>query len=329
MDRFEEKVKEIEESRKVAEGSPENGGEKKADPQAEEKKPAETEGDKKPTEDGNKEPEGNKKPEGDKKPTEDGKKPEDKGGAQKPEPTEAEKQQQAFAKMRFENKQLKERIAKLEEAQKPKEQPNPEQPKTLADFNGDVGKYGEYLRETITKEVTDKLTQQFEEKGRQEKAASDVTNELRSRLENTFGTERTKSIWADMENPESMVSMIITDKAAEPIREAIRTSKRNADLLALMHAKPQIFQEMLELPEDRMKYRLYALEDAIEAQYSKMRQKQALDAQAEQRKKEQAAALPTPGAFGVNGNGTTDFSTLSASERVARYQEELKKERTR
>ena len=323
----EEKVKEIEESRKVATENPDGSGENKANPQADEKKPAETDGGKKP-EDGDKKPEGDQKPDGDKKPDEGGKKPEDKTGAHRAEPTEAEKQQKAFAELRFENKKLKERLAKIEAAQKPKDPPT-EQRKKLSDFNGDTDAYGKYLYESLSKEITEKLTKQLQEQREKEQASKEETDGIRKNLEAAFGKERTDSIWADMANPESMMSQILTDERGKAIVDFIKSSKRNADMLALMQAKPQIFQELLEFRPEKQNYRLCALEDAIDAIYAELSQKKSQEEQKAQQKQEQAANVPVTGVFGVNGNGTTDFSTLSAEERVARLKEELRKNNSR
>ena len=230
--------------------------------------------------------------------------------------------------MRFENKRLKERIAKLEAASKPKD-PVPEEQKKLSDFNGDTDAYGKYLYERISKEITDKLTKQFQEQREKEQASKEETDGIRSKLESAFGKERTDSIWADMANPESMMSQIITDERAEAIVKFIKTSKRNADMLALMQAKPQIFQELLEFPPEKQNYRLFALEDAIDAKYAELSQRKADEAEKAKQKQEVAASVPVTGVFGVNGNGTTDFSTLSADERVARLKEEIRQKHSR
>lgn len=308
-----EKYKEIVESRKAANAeqeknvNPQGGEEKKANPPAE-KTPTET-----------------KNPE-EKNPTETTKKEGDEQNPKQDAPKEDPKDH-AFAQMRFENSQLKKRIKALEDAQngKPTETKQPEKEKTLEDFGGNVAEYGKYLREKITAEVTGNVTKTLTEKQERDTAKQEFSRKLKEDLVNTFGKDRAESVLSDLGNPESTMSQILLDEGAKAIAEAITKSSRKADLLALMQAKPQLFQDIMQLDPERQKYRMFALEDAIEGKYLEFAQKQKKD----EEKKATAEKVPVTGTFGVNGNGTTDISTLSASERVARYREELLKNNRR
>lgn len=307
----EEKYEEIVKSRQVAEGKGEeskSGEEKKADPQAEQKKTV-TEPEKEGEE---------------KQPQSQPEKGEEKVPPKTADNQKKEQEEHAFASLRFENKKLKERIKNLEDAQASSKKQEPEKLKSSSEFSSD-DEYRKYLYEKITKEVTDKVTRDFQQKQEQESAKSESMSKLNGELESAFGAERAKSVMADLRNPESVMSEIITDERAKGIAEVISSSKRRADMLALMQAKPQIFQELLDMPVEKQKYRMFALEDAINKRYSAIENSKA----GEEVKREQASNVPVTGTFGVNGNEKTDFSTMSAEARVARYKEELLKNNRR
>lgn len=303
----EEKYQEIVKSREVASGAEDSKvGETKATPTAEKETKTEV---KEP-------PKETQQPEGEKKATETTKK----------EPTEAEKQEKAFAKMRYENKRLLERIKALEagnSANKGEEKPKTEA-KKRADFAND-DEYGNYLYDRITKEVTEKLTAQFEERQKAASEREESNKALKESLVKSFGSERAESVWNDLQDETSMMSQIITDGRGVEMAKAIGSSKRSADLLALMQAKPEIFTEILELSPEKQKYRIFALEDAIDERYKAVAAKQQADAEKQVRKD----SVPVTGTFGVNGNGSTDISGLSSAERVARYKKEILESRRR
>lgn len=311
----EEKYQEIVNSRKAnAEKKPEetkpndtNPSGVTTDPPANEKKP---EPEKKPDE---KKPEDGKKPEGDGKG--DGK------------PSEDEKKEHAFAKMRLkfsrENEALKKELEALKKAMA-ENAPKP-QAKTRKDFGDDDAAYEKYLRETIAEEAYRKAKAEFESRKSEQDGKEQFTAKLREDLEKSFSKDVADKVFRDMSDPESEMSMLITDERSEPMREAIMESSRRADLLALMQAKPQMFQQILELPPKRQAYRIYQLEDQIEAKYSQLKAKQANEKQ----KRERADSLPNTGTFGQGNETNKGFSGLSDTARVDRIKEELKKQRSR
>lgn len=301
----EEKYKEIVESRKVADGESKEPSGVKVDP------PAETPTETKPTEVTEKQQVAGKK-EG-----EEGK------DTTKKVPTDYEKQQHELASMRFNSKktekallkqieELKAEIAGLKGGEKTEQ-------KKRSDFNSD-DEYGEYLRQNFEKDVTEKVLKQVKEQNdsiaRQNEFSRKLNEDL-NKIQQGLGDK----IIAELSNPESTMSQIIMDENGEAMASAIRDSNRRADLLALMQAKPQIFQEILALPPKKQEYRIYALEDQIELKYAQLSKKQ----QDDKEKEERSASLPTAGAFGVHGNGTSDISGLSTEERVARYKAEMRK----
>lgn len=309
-----EKYQEIVNARKASEEQKPDGAKPqetnpsgvKTDPPAKEKQEPE----KKP--DGNN-PEDGKKPEGDGKG--DGK------------PSEDEKKEHAFAKMRLkfsrENEALKKEIEALKKAQADNA-PKP-QTKTRKDFGDDDAAYEKYLRETIAEEAYQKAKAEFESKKSEQDGKEKFTAKLREDLERSFSKDVADKVFGDLSDPESDMTLIITDERSEPMREAIMESSRRADLLALMQAKPQIFQQILELPPKRQAYRIYQLEDQIEARYSQLKARQA----SEQQKKERADSLPNTGTFGQGDNTNKGFSGLSTQQRVDRYMEEYMKQRTK
>ncbi len=244
-------------------------------------------------------------------------------------PSDAQKQQNAMAKMRYENKRLLERIKKLEanDANRAAAQPQ-ETFKKLSDFPNE-DEYRKYLYDTMEKQITEKVMKQVQEARERDAELQNGNNELRSTLERAFGAERAGSIYKDLENPESELSQILTDERAEALLDVVNHSKRKAEILAIIQARPADFLSLFELPPEKQKYRLYGLEDAIEQKYAQAQQQpQAAQQQQTQAqpKPNTAAGLPTPGAFGTNGTGTRDISGLSTQERIARYKEEMRKQ---
>lgn len=297
-----EKYKEIVESRKVATGSDDPSG-VKTDP------PANTNEDHQQPGDGKQQP----------NPAEDG------NSSTPTPPTHEEKQQHAIAKMRAdfnrelaalrkENEELKARFNGAEKT--------PEK-KTRKDFQTD-DEYGDYLRKQIEESVKADFKKQQDESEKAQKEKMEFAKSLSDGLEK-IQKGLSEKVFKDLNDEGSEMFSIIKDDRAEPIREMIRKSGRRADLLALMQAKPGIFQQIMELPEEHQKYRLYSLVDAIDSKYSQLEKQH----QADKQKEERAASLPAAGAFGVNGTGTTDISGLSTAERVNRYKADMIKKRTR
>lgn len=302
----EEKYKEIVESRNVADGESKEPSGVKVDPPTEEK-PADT----KPAEVTEKQQVAGKK-EG-----EEGK------DTTKKVPTDYEKQQHELASMRFNSKKTEKALLKQIEDLKAeieglKGGKKTEQ-KKRSDFNSD-DEYGDYLRQNLEKDVTDKILKQVKEQNdsvaRQNEFNRKLTEDL-DKIQQGLGNK----IIAELNDPESVMSQIILDENGESMVTAIRESSRRADILALMQARPEIFKNILALPPKKQEYRIYALEDQIDAKYAQLSKKQ----QDDKEKEERSASLPTAGSFGVHGNGTTDISGLSTEERVARYKAEMRK----
>lgn len=294
----EEKYQEIVKNREVASGVDKDQSGVKTDPPANEKPGTE------------------EKPKETQQPTGDDK---GKGNAN---PTDTEKEDHAFAKMRMkfkrENDALRKEIDALKKAYA--EKFPREQPKTRKDFETDE-EYGQYVRKSMKEEITSELRGELESSRETERERENFTTQIRDQLERTFNKEISDRVVKDLFDPESELSMIITDERANAIAEVVKSSSRRADLLALMQAKPQMFQKMLELPPEKQKFRMWQLEDEIESRYAQLQARQ----QAEQQKKERADSLPTAGTFGVNGNGATDISGLSPQQRVERYKSEMRK----
>lgn len=261
-----------------------------------------------------KKPESEKKPEGD---------PKEKGEGDK-KPSDADKANHALAELRFkskkENEGLKQQIAELQK-QLAELQPKP-QAKTLKDFEKPED-YEKYIRDKIKEEVFAEVMGQVNSTRAKQDEQEGFTKSLREDLEKTFTKEISDKVLTDLHNPESSMSMILTDNRAEPIVEAIKASSRKADLLALMQAKPQMFIDMLGLPDRKKEYEIYKLEDQINARYQQIAAKM----QSDKAKAEKAASLPTTGTFGVNETGNNGVQGLSAQARVERYKQELLKGR--
>ena len=254
------------------------------------------------------------------------KKPEtaDSGNGDKTKPTKSEQEEHAFAAMRFkhkrENDELKARIAELEK-QIAANAPKPAA-KTRKDFDKDED-YEKFVRESLTEEVREKVLAEVNAQNEVNAKRDKFTAKLRSDLEAAFSKEIADKVFNDMADPESEMTMIVTDKAAEPMMNAIKSSKRMADMLALMQAKPQMFRSLMELPPERQAYRIFQLEDQIEAKYAQIRAKQ----QSDQQKKEKADSVPTPGNFGSGEQTNKGFNGMSDSARVNRIKEEIRKKR--
>lgn len=274
-------------------------------------------------------PPAEKQPEPDKKPDEskpqgDGKKPDDTKGEGPAKPSEKEMQEHAFAKMRLkfkkENDELKARLAQLEKGAAEKKP----QAKTRKDFESDEA-YEKHIRDTLKDELRAEIMAEVNASRAKKDEMDKFTAKLRGDLEGTFGKEVADKVFTDLNDPESEMTALIQDEQAKPIVEAVMGSKRRADLLALMQAKPQIFQSMMDLPPQKMAYRVYQLEDQIEARYAALAAKK----QDEEKKKAVADSLPTPGAFGTQGNGNNGIQGLSTQQRVNRYKKELLDARTK
>lgn len=270
-----------------------------------------------------KQPEPEKKPE-EKKPDEGGKQPEDDKGKGPAKPSKPEQEEHALAAMRIkfkrENEALKKEIEELKKAQSANV-PKPAE-KTRKDFENDEA-YEKHVRDSLKEEIRAEIMNEVNAQKAKRDESENFTAQLRGDLEKTFSKEVADKVFEDLNNPDSLMSEIILDERAKPIVEAVQSSECRADLLALMQAKPQIFQALLELPARKQEFRIYQLEDQIEAQYAKLKAKQAEDKQ----KQERAASLPSTGTFGVNGNGNDGINGLSTAERVRRYREEELKKR--
>ena len=272
-----------------------------------------------------KQPEPDKKPD-DTKPKGDSKNPEDGKGDGPAKPSEKEMQEHAFAKMRLKHKkesdELRAQIAELNKKLADMA-PNP-QAKTRKDFESDEA-YEKHIRDSLKDEIRAEIMNEVNASRTKQDELNRNTAKLREDLEGTFGKEISDKVFKDLSDPESEMSMILTDERAKPIVETVNGSSRKADLLALMQARPQIFQTMMDLPPTKMAYRVYQLEDQIEAKYASLAAKK----KDEEKKKAVADSLPTPGAFGTQGNGNDGIQGLSTQQRVNRYKDELLKQRTK
>ena len=272
-----------------------------------------------------KQPEPEKNPE-EKKPDEGGKKPEDDKGKGPAKPSKPEQEEHALAAMRIkfkrENDALRKELEELKKAQAANA-PKPT-PKTRNDFESDEA-YEKHIRDSFKDELRAEIMNEVNAQKAKQDEKEGFTAKLREDLERTFSKEVSDKVFADLNNPDSEMSEIILDERAKPIVEAIKSSKRSADLLALMQAKPQIFQSMMDLPPQKMAYRVYQLEDQIEARYAALAAKK----KDEEKKKTVADSLPTPGAFGTQGNGNDGIQGLSTQQRVDRYKKEYLEQRTR
>lgn len=310
-----EKYQDIVNSRKAATEDKQPETEKKP----EDENPSGVKADPPATEDKNPEPE--KKPEGDRKP--EGY-PKEKGEGDK-KPSDADKANHALAELRFkskkENEGLKQQIADLQK-QLAALQPKP-QAKTVKDFEKPED-YEKYVRDSFKDELRKEILEEVNSARAKQDEQEGFTKQLREDLEKAFPKEISDKVLNDLYNPESSMSMILTDGRAAPMLEAIKSSSRKADLLALMQARPQMFIDMLNISdESRMKYSVYQLEDRINARYQQLAAKM----QSDKAKAEKAASLPTTGTFGVNETGNTGVQGLSAQARVDRYKQELLKGR--
>ena len=310
----EEKYQEIVNSRKASEEKKPEDTKPKDDPSGVKTDP--------PAE---KQPEPGKKPD-ESKPQGDGKKPDEQKGEGPAKPSEKEMQEHAFAKMRLKHKkesdELRAQIAELNKkladmAPKP-------QAKTRKDFESDEA-YEKHIRDSLKDEIRAEIMKEVNSSRTRQDEKDKFTAKLRGDLETTFGTEVADKVFTDLSDPESEMTALIQDEQAKPIVDAVMGSRRRADLLALMQAKPQIFQSMLELSPQKMAYRVFQLEDQIEARYAALAAKK----QDEEKKKAVADSLPTPGAFGTQGNGNNGIQGLSTQQRVDRYKKELLDARTR
>ena len=259
-------------------------------------------------------------------PKEGGEKPKDGDGGKGPaKPSHAEQQEHALAQLRIKSKRENDALRKEIEGLKRQLAANSPKPatKTVKDFEKPED-YEKYLRESLKDEIRSEVLNEVESQRRERDEFDGFMTKLRDELETNFGKDVGEKVVKDLEDPESDMSLIITDERAKPIVEAIKTSKRRADLLALMQAKPQMFLNMLDLPDRRKEYGIYQIEDAINARYAQVKAKEAED----KKKKERANSLPSTGTFGVNGNGNDGISGLSTQQRVNRYKEEILKKRS-
>ena len=125
---------------------------------------------------------------------------------------------------------------------------------------------------------------EIKEKQDSQKQIDDTTKKIRSELESRFGGEIASKVITELDDPDSEMSQILTDEKGKTIAEAVFSSDRRADLLALMQAKPEIFRAMMDLPQKKQEFRVYQLEDQIEARYAQLE----VDEKAKKEKKERA-----------------------------------------
>lgn len=245
----------------------------------------------------------------------------DKGTERKTdERTAEERQQHAIAAMRVrfkrENDALRREIAELKKAAGTSAG---ERPKTRADFKDDA-EYGTYLRQSLEDDVYRRVRERVDGDLENERSEAEEYRRLEQGLENVQkGLGGT--VMRELRDPESEMSLILTDERAEAMADAIRQSPDKAEILAVMYGNPDLFRKLLDLPPRKQAYRIFQLEDRLEA----MRREGESKAKAEEERRKRAEAVPAPGAFGVTGNGRTNIGSLSATERVKRYREEMRK----
>lgn len=238
----------------------------------------------------------------------------------KKEPTPEEKQRHAFAEMRIkfkrENDALRKEIEALKKAQAAKDVPAP---KTRKDFETD-GEYGDYLR----KEMEDEIYRRVSERMRSEQDAvserAALGERLRQQLEG-LETGLSSKVFSALEDPDSDLYQILTDERGEGRIAEMLKGRYGAEVLAIIHGKPDLFRSILELPGRMQDYRLCALEDNIE----RLRSNREQESRAAESRRQAAESLPSAGTFGTNGNGVADVGGMSAAQRVAKYKAEMRK----
>lgn len=235
-------------------------------------------------------------------------------------PTPEEKQQHALAAMRVrfkrENDALRREIAELKKASGASAG---EKPKTRADFKDDA-EYGNYLRQNMEDSIYRRIRERMDGEMDQDSAKAAEARKLSEGLE-SVQKGLAETVMRELQDPESEMSLILTDERGKALTESIAQSPHKAEILAVMFGKPKLFSDLLELSPQKQQFRIFQLEDKLEA----MKAESGSRAKAEDERRKRADSVPTAGAFGVNGNGQTNIGSLSASERIKRYKADMRK----
>lgn len=236
--------------------------------------------------------------------------------------TPEEKQQHAFAEMRFRYKRetdaLKRKIAELEKAMGAGKKDSVPK-KGRADFKTD-DEYGDYMRDTMAESIYKRVKEQLE----RENAANTGRSETRSEITRQLDAIKPglgNAVYAEMNDPNTLLHEVLTDQRAEPMVNAIGESARKAEILLLMRNNPERFARLAEQSPERQRFQIFQLEQSLEM----IRSQRDSAAKAEDERRKRAESLPTAGTFGVNGNGNTNIGGLSPAERIRRYKAEMRK----
>lgn len=237
------------------------------------------------------------------------------------EPTPEERQRHAFAEMRHkfkrENDALRRELAELR--QRLDSAAEPDKPKGRSDFKTDAD-YGAYLRDRMGDDIYNRVVERIEGARSLRSELEEIRRGVVEKLngdEPGFGTK----LMAEIEDPESEFHALLQDKRGDAIAEAVRESKYRADILAVLYSNTDRFRGLLEMTPERQKFQIFQLEQTLE----RLNAERAAKAKADEARKRQAEAMPTAGAFGMNGNGNTGIGGMSATERVKRYKAEMRK----
>ena len=231
-----------------------------------------------------------------------------------------EKQRHAMAAMRVrfkrENEALRREIAELRKAAGVSAG---EKPKTREDFKDDA-EYGNYLRQNLEDGIYRRVRERMDGDLESERESAEDLRRLESGLE-SGQKGLSGAVMRELHDPESEMSLILTDDRAKAMASAIAGSDHRPEILAVMYGNPGLFRKLLELSPQKQLFRIFQLEDRLEA----MKAQGETRTKAEEERRRRAESVPAAGAFGITGNGRTNIGSLSATERVRRYKEDMRK----
>ncbi len=231
-----------------------------------------------------------------------------------------ERQRHAMAAMRIrfkrENEALRREIAELKKAAGAS---GGEKPKTREDFKDDA-EYGNYLRQNLEDGIYRRVRERMDGDIESERESAEDLRRLESGLE-SVQKGLSGAVMRELHDPESEMSLILTDDRAKAMADAIAGSDHRPEILAVMYGNPGLFRKLLELSPQKQQFRIFQLEDRLEA----MKAQGEIRTKAEEERRKRAESVPAAGAFGITGNGRTNIGSLSATERVRRYKEDMRK----
>lgn len=234
------------------------------------------------------------------------------------DPEERQRHAMAAMRVRFkrENEALRREIAELKKAAGASVG---EKPKTREDFKDDA-EYGSYLRQNLEDGIYRRVRERMDGDIESERASAEDLRQLESGLE-SVQKGLSGAVMRELHDPESEMSLILTDDRAKAMADAIAGSDHRPEILAVMYGNPGLFRKLLELSPQKQQFRIFQLEDRLEA----MKAQGETRTKAEEERRRRAESVPAAGAFGMTGNGRTNIGSLSATERVRRYKEDMRK----